>query len=38
MTTGDLVDELQAALDAVSDTDVVLGGGPEDNVWLDRQS
>lgn len=29
MTTGDLVDEFQAALDAVSDSDPLLGGGPD---------
>jgi hypothetical protein len=29
MTTGDLVEEFQALLDAVSDADPLLGGGPE---------
>lgn len=30
MTTGDLADELQAALDAISAADPLLGGGPDD--------
>ena len=29
LTTGDLVGEFQAALDAVSATDPLLGGGPD---------
>jgi hypothetical protein len=29
LTTGDLVDEFQAALDAVSAADPLLGGGPD---------
>ena len=29
LTTGDLVGEFQAALDAVSTSDPLLGGGPE---------
>jgi hypothetical protein len=29
LTTGDLVDEFRAALDAVSAADPLLGGGPE---------
>lgn len=32
MTTGDLVDEFQAALDAVSDSDPLLGSGPDDDA------
>lgn len=31
LTTGDLVDELQAALDAVSASDPLLGGGTHDD-------
>jgi hypothetical protein len=29
MTTGDLVEEFQAALDAVSDADPLIGGGAD---------
>jgi hypothetical protein len=32
LTTGDLVGELQAALDAVSAADPLLGGGPESDT------
>ena len=32
MTTGDLVGEFQAALDAVSDADPLLGGGDTDDA------
>jgi|HubBroStandDraft_1064217.scaffolds.fasta_scaffold08125_2 hypothetical protein len=31
LTTGDLVEEFQAALDAVSAADPLLGGGPDDD-------
>ncbi len=31
MTTGDLVDEFQAGLDAASDTDTLLGGHDTDD-------
>jgi hypothetical protein len=31
LTTGDLVGEFQAGLDAVSDADPLLGGGADDN-------
>jgi hypothetical protein len=32
MTTGDLVEEFQAALDAVSAADPLLGGGSDDDA------